>query len=40
MQDAPNTFNGVGFHCYSGDVSDQAEFSAAFPNKASSDLDF
>ncbi|KAJ7225138.1 glucan endo-1,6-beta-glucosidase [Mycena haematopus] len=33
MQDDGGSYDGVAFHCYSGDVSDQAEFHSAFPNK-------
>ncbi|KAJ7875298.1 glycoside hydrolase [Mycena olivaceomarginata] len=33
MQAAPNAFDGVAFHCYSGDVSQQDTFHAAFPTK-------
>ncbi|GJE98275.1 glycoside hydrolase family 30 protein [Phanerochaete sordida] len=33
MQQAPNAFSGVAFHCYSGDVSEQDTFHNAFPSK-------
>ncbi|KAK7029864.1 glucan endo-1,6-beta-glucosidase [Favolaschia claudopus] len=33
MQAAPNAFDGVAFHCYSGTVSQQDTFHNAFPNK-------
>lgn len=33
MQAAPDTFDGVAFHCYSGQVSQQGAFSSLFPNK-------
>ena len=32
MQDAPNAFAGVSFHCYQGDVSQQDTFHNAYPN--------
>lgn len=33
MQDAGNAFDGVAFHCYQGDVSNQDSFHNAFPSK-------
>ncbi|PCH40287.1 glycoside hydrolase family 30 protein [Wolfiporia cocos MD-104 SS10] len=33
MEDAPNAFAGVSFHCYEGSVSDQQTFYNAYPNK-------
>lgn len=33
MQDAGSVFDGVAFHCYAGDVSDQSEFTAKYPSK-------
>ncbi|KAF8172956.1 glycoside hydrolase family 30 protein [Mycena galopus ATCC 62051] len=33
MQDDGGSYDGVAFHCYAGDVSDQSEFHSAFPNK-------
>ena len=33
MQQAPNAFSGVSFHCYSGNVAQQDTFHNAFPNK-------
>ena len=33
MQDAPNAFAGVSFHCYSGSVSQQDTFHSAYPTK-------
>lgn len=33
MQDAPNAFAGVSFHCYAGSVDQQDSFQNAFPNK-------
>ncbi|KIK64378.1 glycoside hydrolase family 30 protein [Collybiopsis luxurians FD-317 M1] len=33
MQDAPNAFAGVGFHCYEGQVANQDAFHNAFPSK-------
>ncbi|KAJ7657870.1 glycoside hydrolase [Mycena polygramma] len=33
MQAAPNAFDGVAFHCYSGDVSQQDTFHTAYPTK-------
>ncbi|KAH7869997.1 glycoside hydrolase superfamily [Lentinula edodes] len=32
VDDAPNAFEGVAFHCYGGQVSETAAFSAQFPN--------
>ncbi|KAJ3748371.1 glycoside hydrolase family 30 protein [Lentinula detonsa] len=32
VDDAPNAFEGVAFHCYGGQVSQTAAFSAQFPN--------
>ncbi|KAI0333701.1 glycoside hydrolase [Cubamyces sp. BRFM 1775] len=33
MQDAPNAFAGVAFHCYEGNYTQQNAFRSAFPNK-------
>ncbi|TBU27192.1 glycoside hydrolase [Dichomitus squalens] len=33
MQDAPNAFAGVSFHCYSGSVDQQDTFHSAYPTK-------
>ncbi|PIL22448.1 hypothetical protein GSI_15136 [Ganoderma sinense ZZ0214-1] len=33
MEDAPNAFSGVAFHCYSGSVSEQDTFHTAYPQK-------
>ena len=33
MQDAPNAFSGVAFHCYEGTYTQQSAFHNAFPNK-------
>ena len=33
MQDAPNAYAGVAFHCYSGTVSQQDTFHTQYPNK-------
>ncbi|TBU31803.1 glycoside hydrolase [Dichomitus squalens] len=33
LQDAPNAFAGVAFHCYDGNVSNQDTFESAYPNK-------
>ncbi|KAH9922871.1 glycoside hydrolase [Epithele typhae] len=33
MQDAPDAFSGVSFHCYSGSVSQQDTFHSAYPQK-------
>ena len=33
MQQAPNAFAGVAFHCYGGSVNDQDTFHNAYPNK-------
>ncbi|KII91795.1 glycoside hydrolase family 30 protein [Plicaturopsis crispa FD-325 SS-3] len=33
MNSAASVFDGVAFHCYTGGVSDQAKFAAAYPNK-------
>ncbi|GLB39559.1 putative glycosyl hydrolase 30 family protein [Lyophyllum shimeji] len=33
MQDAPNAFAGVAFHCYAGSVSNQDAFHNAYPSK-------
>lgn len=33
MEQAPNAFAGVAFHCYSGDVEDQDTFHTAYPGK-------
>ncbi|KAJ6452494.1 glucan endo-1,6-beta-glucosidase [Mycena sanguinolenta] len=33
MQDDGGSYDGVAFHCYSGDVSEQSDFHSAFPNK-------
>ncbi|KAJ3709855.1 glycoside hydrolase [Lentinula raphanica] len=32
VEDAPNAFEGVAFHCYGGQVSETQAFSAQFPN--------
>lgn len=33
MEQAPNAFAGVAFHCYAGDVAEQDTFHAAYPQK-------
>jgi O-glycosyl hydrolase len=33
MQAAPDTFDGVAFHCYGGQVGQQGTFSSLYPNK-------
>lgn len=33
MQQAPNAFAGVAFHCYAGNVAQQDSFHTAFPQK-------
>lgn len=33
MQDAGDAFDGVSFHCYAGDYTDQAEFTSQYPDK-------
>ena len=33
MQQAPNAFDGVAFHCYAGSVGQQDTFHAAYPQK-------
>ena len=33
MEDAPNAFSGVAFHCYSGSVDEQDTFHTAYPQK-------
>ena len=33
MEQAGAAFDGVAFHCYAGDVAEQAEFTSAFPDK-------
>ena len=33
MQQAPNAFSGVAFHCYSGNVAQQDTFHNQFPSK-------
>ncbi|GBE84754.1 glycoside hydrolase superfamily [Sparassis latifolia] len=34
MQQASSAFEGVGFHCYAGNVSEQATFESAYPSKS------
>lgn len=33
MQQAPDAFTGVAFHCYAGDVTNQDTFHNQFPSK-------
>lgn len=33
MEDAPDAFSGVAFHCYSGSVDEQDTFHTAYPQK-------
>jgi hypothetical protein len=33
MQAAPDTFDGVAFHCYAGQVGQQGTFNSLYPNK-------
>ncbi|KAK7441532.1 hypothetical protein VKT23_016523 [Stygiomarasmius scandens] len=33
LNDNPNAFAGVSFHCYKGDVTNQDAFHSAYPNK-------